>query len=312
MKNKKLTAALLIAAVLLMIFCSCGQSREGYMTNNCTKDGVEAFVNENPELSDKGFTKKKCYNITPDNFGGITMYKSSQTAYTVVQYPGYSYTFIDMSDAPGLINAYLCDFDGNNVSDILYTYSNKTTKEYGIGLYNGVLGYSTSVFSTTGEMCLYLVKQKAEEGMPDVFSVLAVTVEQFDNNPADLGCMAVAEVGVITERDGKPFLSADSGTTVTVVPFTETGVSKVIVSSVPSSAENEKTATDAAEIGRIVDFVKNMKTGEEKDPTTGTTYIIAFIYTDDTVAYAYYNDSGYFKLHGQNWRVVTENQILPF
>lgn len=312
MKNKKLTAALLIAAVLLMIFCSCGQSREGYMTNNCTKDGVEAFVRENPELSDKGFTKKTCYNITPDNFGGITMYKSSQTAYTVVQYPGYSYTFIDMSDAPGLINAYLCDFDGNNVSDILYTYSNKTTKEYGIGLYNGVLGYSTSVFSTTGEMCLYLVKQKAEEGMPDVFSVLAVTVEQFDNNPADLGCMAVAEVGVITERDGKPFLSADSGTTVTVVPFTETGVSKVIVSSVPSSAENEKTATDAAEINRIVDFVKNMKTGEEKDPTTGTTYIIAFIYTDDTVAYAYYNDSGYFKLHGQNWRVVTENQILPF
>ncbi len=312
MRNKKLTAALLIAAVLLMIFCSCKQKRDGYMTNNCTKDGVEAFIKENPNLSSDGFTEKTCYNITPDGFGDIKLFKSSQTAYTAAQYPGYSYTFIDMSDAPGLISAQLCDFDGNNVVDILYTYANKTTKEYGIGLYNGVTGYSSPVFTMTGDLCLYLVKQKAAQGMPDVFSVLAVTVEQFDNNPADLGCVAVAEVGVVTERDGKPYLSADSKTTVNVTSFTEEGILKVMINSVPSSAEREKAVVDAAEINKLADFVKNIKTGEEKDPTSGVTYIITFIYSGDTVAYAYYNDTGYFKLHGQNWRTVTGDQTLPF
>ena len=283
------------------------------MTNNCTKDGVAGFISENKELSEYGFTEKTCYNITPDNFGGIALYKSSQTAYTVAVYPGYSYTFMDMSSAPGVICARLCDFDGNGVADILYTYSDKSAGKYGIGLYNGVTGVSSSVLSSAGALNLYLVKQQAEEGMPDVFSVLAVTVETFGDNPADLGCVAVADVGTVTGRDGAPYFSADSKESVNIVEFSETGIKKVIITSVPGSAENEKTLTAEAEIKQISGFIKNIKTTEEKDPDASkTTYIIAFVYDENKVCYAYYNEGGYFKFHGEKWKKTDGAEEKPF
>jgi len=314
MKNKKLTAALLIAAVLLIIFCSCKQNREGYMTNNCSKDGVSALVAQYPELNEYGFTEKTCYNITPDNFGGITLYKSSKTAYTVAVYPGYSYTFIDMSNAPGLISAALCDFDGNGITDIIYTYSDRTANKYGIGVYSGVTGVPSPVLESDGALCPYIVKQKsADASLPDVYSALAVTVEEFDGNPADLGCVAVAEIGTVTARDGKPYFSFDSKESVQTVTFSENGIRKVIIGSVPSSSDNEKTVADADEIKRISDFVKGIKTTDEAEPDTSyVTYIIAFVYDENKVCYAYYNEGGYFKFHGEKWRKTDGKEIAPF
>ena len=313
MKKYKIAAVIILTAVLLTVLCACGQDRSGYMTNNCTKDGVSEFVKANKELTEYGFTEKTCYNITPDNFGGIKLYKSSQTAYTVAVYPGYSYTFIDMSSAPGLISAYLCDFDGNGISDILYTFSDKDAGKYGIGVYNGVTGVSSPVLSSAGALNLYLVKQQAEEGMPEVFSVLAVTVETFGNNPADLGCKAVQSVGTVTAKDGKPDFSADSGESVNIVNFSETGIKKVIISSVPASAENEKTLTAEEEIKQISDFVKSIKTTDEAEPDASkTTYVIAFVYENNNVSYAYYNEGGYFKLHGEKWRKTDGEEKTPF
>ena len=147
------------------------------MTNNCNKNGVSELLEEYPELSDNGFTKKTTYNITPDGFNGISLFKSSQTAATIALYPGYSYTYVDISSSPGVISAVLCDADGNGVTDdILFTYANEELQMYGIGYHSGSMGESYSVFRAEGDLKLYLTKQEAAEGMPEVFSVLAVSV----------------------------------------------------------------------------------------------------------------------------------------
>ncbi|MBO4423847.1 MAG: hypothetical protein J5879_10425 [Clostridia bacterium] len=313
MRILKITAAMLLAAVVVSGLCSCGESRKDYMTGNCSKNGVSAFIAENPTLSELGFTEKTCYNITPDDFGGITLYKSSQSAYTVVVYPGYSYTFLDLSSAPGVINALTCDPDGNGVADILFTYADTEMNEYGIGLYDGVKGYSSSVFRGDGDLALYLVRQEAEEGMPDVFSVFTVTVTAFGGNCADLGCKAVRSIGTVTSKDGKPVFNIDSGVQIDVVGFRAEGIKKIIVTAVTASSEDKKTYEDEADIKKIAEFVKGVQTSEEADPPAeGTTYIIAAVYENNSVSYAYVHDGGYFKLHGQSWRKISGKLDLPF
>lgn len=306
----KITAAMLVAAVLLAAFCGCGDNRSGYMTNNCTKDGVKELLAESPELKEKGFTEKSCYNITPDGFNGITIYKSSENGHSVIKYPNYSYTYIDESDAPGLISAALCDLEGSGLyDDVLFTYANGTTKEYGIGIYNGVVGYSSSVFKSYGEMYLYLIKQKADEGMPDVYSVLTVTVEKFKNNPADLGCIATGNLGTVSISDKKPVFNIDSGAEVIVNEFSFDGIKKIIVSTV----DTKKTYTAETDIKRITDFLSKIdaEQTEEKPSGDGTTYIIAAVYEDGGVSYAYINN-GYFKYHGQTWKKIKGEYQLPF
>lgn len=314
MKILRITAAMLVTAVFLTVLCACGQDRSGYMTNNCKKDGVKEFIAQYPELKEYGFTEKTCYNITPDDFGPIALYKSSETAYTVAVYPGYSYTFIDTSSAPGLISASLCDFDGNGVTDIIYTYSSETEKKYGIGVYSGVTGVSSPVIQSDGSLCPYVVKQRSNDAsLPDVYSILAVTVEAFDNNPADLGCVAVADIGTVTARDGAPYFSMDSGESVEVVGYSEEGIKKVIITSVPSSSEHDKTVEDAEEIKQISDFVKGIKTKDEAEPDASkTTFIIAFVYDENKVCYAYYNAGGYFKFHGEKWRETDGETVFRF
>ena len=312
MKFIKTAAVTLIAAVLLLLVCSCGTDKSGYMTNRLTKDGVSEFLQSDPELSKFGFTEKATYNVTPEGFNGITLFKSADTAYTAAVYPGYSYSFLDMSNAPGMISAVTCDADGNGITDILFTYSDKTAHKYGIGVFNGVLGYSSSVFSAEGDLALYLVRQKAEEGEPDIFSVLAVTVTVFNDNPADLGCTAIQNVGTVTLKDNRPVFNADSGEKVNIVDIKYDDIAKIIISSLPNATEHDKTVVDKADIGKIADYVKNIKTAEEETPPqTGTTYILAFVYEDGAVAYAYVNENGYFKLHGENWRKADISD-MPF
>ena len=311
MKIVKLTAAILAAAVLIIGLCSCGENRSGYMTNNCNKDGVAELLAESPELKENGFTEKTCYNITPDSFNGITLYKSSQNAYTVIKHPGYTYTYLDMSDSPGLVSAVLCDLEGNGLyDDVLYTYSNGTTKEYGVGVYNGVLGYSVPVFKSYGEMYLYLSKQEAKEGMPDVFSVLSVTVTKFNGNPADLGCVAIAAAGVVTISDGTPVFSPDSRADVKISELKYDGINRIIVSTV----DKTKTYTESEDILKITDLLKNIKTEDtdDKPSSEGKSYIIAVVYEDGGVSYAYINDGGYFKLHGGEWKKIKGEYQLPF
>ena len=57
MSRIKLTAVILIAAVSLFVLCSCGEDRSGYMTGNCSRDGVAELIRDNPELAGNGFTK---------------------------------------------------------------------------------------------------------------------------------------------------------------------------------------------------------------------------------------------------------------
>lgn len=310
MKKIKLTAVLLLTAVLIFSVSSCKPDRSGYMTNNCTKDGVAELLKENPELKENGFTKKTTYNVTPDDFNGISLFKSSETGYTVALYPGYSYTYVDISGTPGLISAVLCDADGNGITDdILFTYADDATDTYGIGCYSGILGYSTSVFRGDGELRLYLSRQQAGENMPDVYSVLAVTVTEFRGNPADLGCVAVGNVGVVTCGGGVPVFSPDSGAKVTVSELKYTDISRIII----STADKNAKYTDEEDITKITDFLKSVNTGEDTaDPVSGVTYIIALVYRDGSVSYAYYNDAGTFKLHGGAWRRITSSQAFPF
>lgn len=311
MKIIKITAAALVAAVIITLLCGCGEKRSDYMTGNCSKDGVPELLAESPELKEKGFTEKTCYNITPDGFNGISLYKSKENAHTVIKHPGYSYAELDLSDKPGLISAVLCDLEGNGLyDDVLFTYSNGTTKEYGIGVYNGVFGISTSVFKSYGEMYLYLVKQQAKDGMPDVFSVLTVTVTEFKNNPADLGCIATGSAGVVTITDGEPVFSPDSQAEVKISELKYDGISRIIVSTV------DKTSTykEAADISRISGFLAGIKTGEteEKPSDNGINYIIAVVYTDGSVSYAYINSDGFYKLHGGEWQKIKGEYQLPF
>ena len=311
MKFKKTAAAMLVAAVIIISFSACGQSRDGYMLNNCTKDGVKEFLAQNEELAGLGFTEKTCYNVTPDDFNGIKMFKSSQTAYTVVLYPGYSYTYIDISDAPGLISAKLCDLEGSGLTDdILFTYSDKTKNEYGIGIYNGILGYSSSVFRGEGDLCLYLEKQEAAEGMPDVYSVFSAAVTQFKNNPADLGCVITGSVGVITIADGRPVFSIDSGVDVKVREMSYDNIKRFIVSTVDKS----KSYTEKADIDAIRDLLTSVQVEDAptESPDLGVTYIIAAVYEDDSVAYAYISSNGYYKHHGGEWRKIKGEFELPF
>ena len=311
MRIIKITAAILVAAFVIAGLCGCGEKRSDYMTGNCTKDGVAELLAESPELKDKGFTDKTCYNITPDGFNGITLFKSSENAHTVVKHPGYTYADLDLSDKPGLISAVLCDLEGNGLyDDVLYTYSNGTTKEYGIGVYNGVFGYSASVFKSYVEMYLYLVKQDAEEGMPDVFSVLTVTVTEFKNNPADLGCIATGSAGTVTVTDGTPVFNPDSQSAVTISELKYDGIKRIIVSTV----DRTNTYTESGDISRISGFLKDIRTEQtdEKPNSDGTVYIIAVVYEDGSVSYAYLNDGGFFKLHGEDWKKVKGTIQLPF
>lgn len=311
MRIIKITAAIIVAAFVISGLFGCGEKRSDYMTNNCTKDTVTELLAESPELKDKGFTDKSCYNITPDGFNGIKLYKSSENAHTVVKHPGYTYAEIDMSDAPGLVSAVLCDLENNGLyDDVLYTYSNGTTKEYGIGVYNGVFGYSTSVFKSYGEMYLYLVKQKAQDGMPDVFSVLTVTVTEFKNNPADLGCIATGSAGVVTVTDGVPTFNPDSQSNVTISKMKYDGINRIIVSTV----DKTKTYNEAPDISRITDFLKGIETENtgDKPSSENKNYIIAVVYEDGSVSYAYLNDGGFFKLHGEEWKKIKGSYQLPF
>lgn len=310
MKMIKITAAVILAAVLIISAASCKRNRSGYMTNNCTKDGVSALIGENPELPNNGFTKKTAYNITPDGFNGIKLFKSSETAYTIALYPGYSYTYVDISNAPGLISAVLCDADGNGVTDdILFTYADDGAGTYGIGVYSGILGYSSSVFRSEGDLRLFLTRQEAKEGMPDVFSVLAVTVTEFNDNPADLGCVALGSVGVVTCGGGVPVFSPDSGAEVRISELKYDNISRIIV----STADRNVKYTDAADIEKLTAFLQSVKTKDTVgDPSSGLTYIIAVVYKDGSVSYAYYNDIGIFKLHGGEWKTVESSQAFPF
>ena len=310
MKKLKMTAVLMLTAVLVFTVSSCRPDRSGYMTNNCTKDGVSALLSDNPELKENGFTKKTTYNVTPDGFNGISLFKSSETGYTVALYPGYSYTYVDISGTPGMISAVLCDADGNGITDdILFTYADDVTKTYGIGCYSGILGYSASVFRGEGDVRLYLSRQEAGENMPDVFSVLAVTVTEFRGNPADLGCVAVGLAGVVTCGGGVPVFSPDSGAEVRISELRYTDISRVII----STADKNAKYTDGEDIIKITDFLKSVAVSDESaEPTAGTTYIIALVYRDGSVSYAYYNDTGAYKLHGGEWRRITSSQAFPF
>lgn len=310
MSRIKLTAVILIAAVSLFVLCSCGEDRSGYMTGNCSRDGVAELIRDNPELAGNGFTKKTTYNVTPDGFGDIKLFKSSETAFTIVQYPGYSYTYVDISGTPGLISAVLCDAYGRGATeDILFTYCDDEMQTYGIGLYDGVLGYSRSVMHGDGTMKLYLRRQLGAEGMPDVYSVLSVSVTAFKNNPADLGCIAISEAGVVTFSEDGPAFSPDSGKTVQIRGFEKNGVTSVIVSTV------DKTVTyrEQADIDVLTALIPELDGGSAcAEPTGGTTYIIAFTYGDGSVAYAYYNDTGAFKFHGGSWQTAAAGaRILP-
>ena len=308
MKLKKITAAIILTAVLLISLCSCAD-REGYMTNNCGKDGVAALISEYPELKNNGFTKKTTYNITPDGFGDVKLFKSSETAYTVALYPGYSYTYVDISGSPGLISASLCDAYGRGEADILFTYCDDATGNSGIGIYDGVLGYSRSVARFDGSVKLYLSREEAREGMPVVYSVLTVTVTEFKNNPADLGCVAVGEAGTVTFGADGPVFNANKGKDVNVVPVKFTDVSRVIISTVSET----KTYDDKDDIEAVGKTVQSLDGGEERTaPSGGTTYIIAFVYHDGSVGYVYYNDTGAFKHHGGAWCSAEPGRsILP-
>ena len=311
MRLIKITAAILVAAFIITELCACGEKRSDYMTGNCTKDGVTELLAESPELKDKGFTDKTCYNITPDGFNGITLFKSSENAHTVIKHPGYTYAELDLSDKPGLISAVLCDLEGNGLyDDVLFTYSNGTTKEYGIGVYNGVFGYSASVFKSYGEMYLYLVKQEAEEGMPDVFSALTVTVTEFKNNPADLGCIATGSAGTVTVTDGTPVFNPDNREDVKISELRFDGINRIIVSTV----DKTMTYTESEDISRITGFLKEIETEDtdDKPSSDDTNYIIAVVYEDKSVSYVYLNDGGFFKLHGEEWKKVKGTLQLPF
>ena len=311
MKIIKITAAMLVAALIIAVFCSCTEDRSGYMLNNCSKDGVKELLEESPELKALGFTEKNCYNITPDGFNGIKLFKSSMNAHTLIKYPDYSYAELDTSDKPGLISAVLCDLNGNGYyDDVLYTYADDTTKEYGIGVYNGVYGSYATVFKSSGSMYLYLVKQESDIGMPDVYSVLSVAVTQFKDNPADLGCAAIGSVGVVTVSDGMPVFSPDNRSDVKISELKFDNISRVIVSTV----DKTQNYTEKSDIERITSFLADVKT-EKTDAApsnNSVNYIVAVVYEDGSVSYAYINDGGFFKLHGEEWRKINGEYQLPF
>lgn len=311
MRIIKITAAILVAAFIIAGLCGCGEKRSDYMTNNCSRDGVKELLQESPELKEQGFTEKTCYNITPDNFGGVKLFKSSQNAHTVIKHPNYTYMDLDRSDKPGVISAVLCDLEGQGrYEDVLFTYANGTTKEYGIGVYNAVYGYSSSVFKSYGEMYLYLVKQQAGEGMPDVFSVLTVTVTEFKNNPADLGCIATGTAGVVTIADKTPVFSPDNQSSVLISELKYTDINRVIVSTV----DKTQNYTQKDDIDKIIAFLQGIETIETAESllADSVNYIIAIVYEDGSVSYAYINDGGFFKLHGQSWKKIKGEYQLPF
>ena len=311
MKIIKIIAAILVAALIITGLCCCGEKRSDYMTNNCSRDGVKELLEESPELKDQGFTEKTCYNITPDNFGGVKLFKSSQNAHTIIKHPNYSYMDLDRSDKPGVISAVLCDLEGQGrYEDVLFTYANGTTKEYGIGVYNAIFGYSSSVFKSYGDMYLYLVKQEAEEGMPDVFSVLTVTVTEFKNNPADLGCIATGTAGVVTIADKTPVFNPDNQSSVLISELKYDGISRVILSTVDKTQNYTKTE----DIEKITAFLQSIETEEAagSPSSESVTYIIAIVYVDGSVSYAYINDGGFFKLHGESWKKIKGEYQLPF
>lgn len=311
MKIIKITAAMLVAALIISVLCGCGEKRSDYMNNNCGKDGVKELLQESPELKDQGFTEKTCYNITPDDFGGVKLYKSSENAHTIIKHPNYTYMDLDRSDKPGVISAVLCDLDGQGrYEDVLFTYANGTTKEYGIGVYNAIFGYSSSVFKSYGEMYLYLVKQQAEEGMPDVFSVLTVTVTEFKNNPADLGCIATGTAGVVTIADKTPVFSPDNQSSVLISELKYDGISRIIMSTV----DKTENYTQKEDIDKITAFLQNIEVEEtaEVPSAESVNYIFAIVYEDGSVSYAYYNDGGFYKLHGEGWKKIKGECQLPF
>ena len=145
--------------------------------------------------------------------------------------------------------------------------------------------------------------------MPDVYSVLSVSVTAFKNNPADLGCIAISEAGVVTFSEDGPAFSPDSGKTVQIRGFEKNGVTSVIVSTV------DKTVTyrEQADIDVLTALIPELDGGSAcAEPAGGTTYIIAFTYGDGSVAYAYYNDTGAFKFHGGSWQTAAAGaRILP-
>ena len=80
------------------------------------------------------------------------------------------------------------------------------------------------------------------------------------------------------------------------------GISRIIVSTV----DKTQTYTKSEDISRITGFLKETETEETDDVPSpdSTNYIVAVVYEDGSVSYAYLNDGGFFKLHGEDWKRV--------
>lgn len=130
---KKLSKTLILA--LSICLGSCGSKTAFHFKNfgdepiqfAFDKEGVDSFYELYSERKKGAYipAKESCYNVTTENLKrmGIKIFKFKDNCDGYLHYKNDVYEFAPGFGGNGFVNAVICDYDNNGISDILYTFS---------------------------------------------------------------------------------------------------------------------------------------------------------------------------------------------
>ena len=232
--RKRLLLVLLTGLLLVLASCAKGTPNEllnseqtsdvssdlqSYMTGICSKNNVTDFMSVlgKQEMGGYVLDEEHCYNVTSERIAEETsaqIFKFSDSCATYLYLDDQVYPLGEWFGGYGFVSAVPCDFDQDGNSDILYTYScgsgvhrsfvaifNTKTKE------NAVIYDSSSTDNPDAD--LYVGTQSPSIAIsnvetPTYFVIYIVRIEVFENNFANLGCVATGIVGSVESENGNP------------------------------------------------------------------------------------------------------------
>ena len=196
---------------------------QSYMTGICSKDHVAEFMSVLGEQEMGGLSagyvldEEHCYNVTSERIAEETsaqIFKFSDSCATFLYLNDQIYPLGEWFGGYGFVNAVPCDFDQDGNTDTLYTYS------WGSGLHRSLVAiFNTKTMENTviydssvtdnPRVDLYVSTQSPSINIPDIemptyFVIYAVNIEVFEDNFANLGCVATDIVGSVESENGIP------------------------------------------------------------------------------------------------------------
>jgi hypothetical protein len=294
MKALKMVTAAALAAVFILSLFACGKSE--MMRPKLKKDGVEEFV------SALGSGEaKNCYNVTPEDADGFSVFKFADTGKAYAYSDGRITPLYDKEGGVGYISGVGC-----GAGRLVYTYSYEEDGYKCSAAFFDKSGAGVSVLVTTADLALYPIRQTSDiEGIPDDYGVYFAFVEQYKNK-ADIGAAIGARAGTVQiGADGAVF-SPDPATGLkTVGKIVYENIKKVIVMNV-DTGYGSVTYTEKSDIDRITAFLKAVKTDKEKREAPGDAakaFIISLFYEDGSAGVVYivgeyvkFGSDGYYKI----------------